>query len=386
MSEEVIDQQVIETPAVNTPELDVRELVGIDSAVVLQTLSRNCVAMKVHVTGVSAERKIDNAVVKVNDQDVPQELLSGARFKMVPKEISNPLARIAGLARAVPASRGTPFVGGAYLVPISKGRDGKSAAESAFSLLGSLQTQYKDKAEELKSNWESHVSRIQTDFPAEYEILKRWLLSGDEFVSRHKISTMLFPLGAGLPVNFSEKLESGLAEMLLNPLLSAEDRAVVERIKPLVISMIDRAALDVGTLVSQDRAASWVSQAQASTSEAIAEAVKKMIQEPLTEFAEALANMEGILARGGTVRTATVGAVKQAYDKLVGFSFMTPNDLKARLGAVGTILNSVDYRDLNASESSSRELAGHFASIREEMTNPTTHAAVYGSFIRKLAL
>lgn len=384
MSEEV--QVAPSAPTVNTPELDVRELEGIDSAVVLQTLSRNCVAMKVHITSVTAERKIDNAVVKVNDHDIPDELLSGARFKMVPKEIKNPMSRIVSLARAVPASRGTPFVGGAYLVPIAKGRDGQSAAEKAFGLLKSLQTQYQEKAEELKPDWVAHVARIQADFPTEYEMLKKWFLTGDEFVARHRISTMLFPLGAGLPVNFNEKLETGMLEMLASPLLTDADRAVIERIKPMMLTMIDRASVDVGTIVDQDRAASWVVQAQASTSEAIADAVKKMIQEPLTEFAEALANMEGLLARGSTVRTSTVEAVKRAYDKLVGFSFMAPGDLKTRLAAVGNILNDVNYRELNSSEASSRELAGHFAAIREEMTSPTTHSAVYGSFVRKLAL
>jgi hypothetical protein len=387
MSETVTQTATPPAPQVNTPDLDVRELAGVDSAVMLQTLSRNCVAMKVHITKVTAEKKIDGAVIKVNDHDVPQELVSGARFKMVPKEITSPLNRIESAARLVPASRGTAFVGGAYLVPIGvRGRDGKSAAETAFSLLSNLQSEYSAKAAELKPSWEAHVTRIQTDFPTEYELLKKWFISGDEFVARHRISTMLFPLGAGLPVNFNERLESGMSEILANPLLNAADVAVIERVKPLLITMIDRAAVDVGTLVSQDQAASWVTQAQATTSEAIADAVKKMIQEPLTEFAESLANMEGILARGGTVKTSTIQAVKSAYEKLMGFSFMAPNDLKTRLGAVGNILNGLNYRELNSSEASARELAQHFAGIREEMTAPETHTAVYGSFVRKLAL
>ena len=111
-----------EAPRVEIPELDVSELSSASSDVMLRSLAKNCVALKVSVSAIGYERLVQNAQVSVGEHEIAPEFLAGARFKVVPNNIKNPLGRIAGHARQVPYSYGTPFIGGAYLIPIAKDR------------------------------------------------------------------------------------------------------------------------------------------------------------------------------------------------------------------------------------------------------------------------
>jgi hypothetical protein len=275
-------------------------------------------------------------------------------------------------------------VGGAYLLPLTKNREGQSVAQVVFDRLASLREEYHELAQDLRRPWERHVEKIREEWPLEYENMSRWLVSGDTFVRMHHISTMLFPLGSGLPADFDNKLENGLNRLVSDTSLTETDRDSLRRVMPRVNAIVRAASQDVGGLLSEQATSSWVVDAQAATSEAIAEAVRNMIQEPMTEFAQSLAHVESMLQRGSNLRAVTLENLKQAYTKLVGFSFMAPEELKERLRGVGTLLNGVDVKELNSSESTSKELAGAFANIRETLTSESTHGAVFGQFMRNL--
>jgi hypothetical protein len=330
------------------------------------------------------ERKIDGAQIQLGDHQVPQELIAGARFKLLPPEIRNPLNKVGQRARLIPYTHGTAFVGGAYLLPLTKNREGQSVAQVVFDRLASLREEYHELAQDLRRPWERHVEKIREEWPLEYENMSRWLVSGDTFVRMHHISTMLFPLGSGLPADFDNKLENGLNRLVSDTSLTETDRDSLRRVMPRVNAIVRAASQDVGGLLSEQATSSWVVDAQAATSEAIAEAVRNMIQEPMTEFAQSLAHVESMLQRGSNLRAVTLENLKQAYTKLVGFSFMAPEELKERLRGVGTLLNGVDVKELNSSESTSKELAGAFANIRETLTSESTHGAVFGQFMRNL--
>jgi lipopolysaccharide biosynthesis regulator YciM len=168
--------------------------------------------------------------------------------------------------------------------------------------------------------------------------------------------------------------------------LSDAEKEVLVRLKDHVREVVDRAAYNVGSVLDSDRSAAWVNEAQQATSAAVAEAVRAMVQEPMTEFANAMANVEGILSRGGALRASTMDNLKRAYQKLQGFSFMAPDDLQRRLTAVGSVIESLDFKEVNSSESASRALANHFAEVREQVTSEETHVAVYGRFRRSISL
>jgi hypothetical protein len=389
MSQEVEQQATVaevtpETPRVPVPEIDISALERTNSDVVLQKLSRNCVAVKVTIGAIGTERKMDNASVRLGEHEVSKELLSGARFKLVPPGIKNPLSRIAQQARSAPYMHGTPFVGGAYLVPLARDAAGRSPAQVVFDKIKAAREAYEQKAVALKPEWEAHVNNVRQNFPFEWESMSRYFVNGDVFVSMHKIYSMLFPLGSGLPVDFDNRLDAGLNRLLSSDSLSEADKQVVSRLKPHLLDVVEVASRDVGTLLNEDNASSWVAEARQATSQAVSQAVKAMIQEPIAEFAQALANIESSLSKGSRFRSDTLNALKIAHGKLQGFSFMVPDDLKQRLAAAGQLINGVDHKEVNSSETAARELAQHFAGIREEISTSEAHMAVYGSFMRGL--
>jgi hypothetical protein len=372
----------VEAPPVNVPELDISQLSSARSDVLLRSLAKNCLALKVSVSAVGYERLVKNATVAVGEHEIAPEFLAGARFKVVPNNIKNPLGRIAGHARQVPYSYGTPFIGGAYLIPIARDRHGSSPAQKAFTRLGEIRGEYRDKAIELRPLWESHVAKIQSEYPFEYEALRQYLPNGESFVAAHTVSSIRFPLGAGLPANFEERLE----EEFVKTFRGSADEATLWSHQAEILSMIHDAASDPGTVLSESASETWLVEAQEQTSQAVADAIKTMIQEPLKEFAEALANIEGILARGSSLKSSTLTNLRASFEKLQGFSFMAPTDLKQRLRNAASIIGAVDMKDINGSETSSRELVGHFKSIREDLTSEETHTAVFGQFMRGLDL
>ena len=386
MSEDIMENAVetATTPTVVMPEMDLSALERTNSDVLLRSIARNCVAVKLSIGAVGSERKIPNARVSLGEREVTDSFLAGASFKIIPPAIQNPLSKLANRARQVPCQYGTPFVGGAYLVPLAATSNGRSPAQMVFDTLKLVRQEYVALALGLKGAWEEHISKIREDFPFEYSVMSKWLISGEEFVQKHTISTMLFPLGAGLPVDFNNRLNAGMSRLLSGELMPQEDKAALLRVRPQLLDMIERASQDVGTLIAEEAADTWVSEAREATSAAVALAVKSMIQGPAEEFANSLANIEGILARGGNIRTSTMDNLKQAFDKLMGFSFMVPEDLKARLRSAGSIINGVSVRDINTSEESGKELSRHFAAVREDLTSMEAHEAMYGQFMLTL--
>jgi len=59
----------VEAPPVNVPELDISQLSSARSDVLLRSLAKNCLALKVSVSAVGYERLVKNATVAVGEQD-----------------------------------------------------------------------------------------------------------------------------------------------------------------------------------------------------------------------------------------------------------------------------------------------------------------------------
>lgn len=379
-----------ETPPatpVAAPELDVSQLEQQSGGRVLRAIARNCVAVKVSCHGVGYERKIADANVSVEGEQVPEELLSSAQFKLIPPRVHGPLSAIANQARKRPSLFGTPFPGGAYLVPVN-GANGRNPAAELFGVIRATRESYHGKAVELRPLWEQHVEAIRTGSPGWYQKVRRWLIDGETFVARHTISLMLMPLGAGVPADFDARFREAVSSLALNPDISSADLEVLRRHLPSLTALAQECANAPAALLGEDASAAWVQEANAATSRAIAEAVQTMIQQPLTEFAASLANMEDIIDRGSNVRTGTIDQIRRAYDKLAGFGFLATPELRRRLQAVSDRLNGISPQRVNGAvnRQSARELASFFREVREEMVAEDTHLAAYGQFMRGLDL
>lgn len=378
-----------ETPpaAVTPPDLDVSQLERENGARVLRAIARNCVAVKVSCHGIGFERKIANANVSVEGRPVPEKYLSGARGRLIPAEVYGPLSSIANRARKQPDRFGTPFPGGAYLVPVS-GPNGRNPAGELFGAIRAIREEYHGKAVELRPKWEQNVESIRTDDPQWYEEVRKWLVDGEAFVARHTISMMLMPLGAGVPQDFADRFCAAVDNLARDPYVSSDDLAVFRRHARSLAALAQECANAPAALLGEEASAAWVQEANAATSRAIAEAVQTMIQEPLTEFAAALANMEDIIDRGSNVKGGTIDQIRRAYDKLTGFGFLATPDLRRQLQAVSARLDSISPQQVNGrgNRQSAQELASFFREVREQMVAEDTHVAAYGQFMRGLDL
>lgn len=373
--------------AVEVPELDVSPLERIDSARVLRRIARNCVAVKISAHGVGYERKLKKAEVRVEGETVPDELLSGATGRLVPPDINRAMSYIANKARRQPSLFGTPFPGGAYLVPVS-GANGRNPAAELFGAVRAVREEYRQKAEEYRPKWEEHVRKLQQDNSSFYESMRRWLVDADTFVAKHTIDMILMPLGGGIPPDFDVRLRERVNALLRDPTVSTADFEAVQRLLPALIAAVTEVANTPPALMGENASAAWVREAQEATSRAIAESVRTMIQEPLNEFAAALANMEGILARGSRVLPATIANIQLAYQKLQGFSFLTPPDLQRRLQAIAQRINAVNPQAVNgqANRDAARSVADFLRDARETLTAEDTHVEAFGQFMRGLDL
>lgn len=377
----------IEAPEVATPELDVSDLSRVDGARVLRAIARNCVAVKVSCHGIGYERKINGADVSVEGERVPDNVLSGATCRLVPPEVHKAVNSIANQARKLPGRFGTSFPGGAYLVPVH-GAGGRNPAAELFGAVRACRQEYQDRAAEFRPRWEEHVAHMRNNEPHWYEKLRRWLVDGDTFVARHTIDMMLMPLGAGLPVDFNSRARSALRELISDPSVPQADFDALNRLLPQILEVVARTASAPAALLGEDASQAWVREANVATSRAVAEAVQTMIQQPLTEFAEALANMEGIIDRGSNVRDGTIDKVRRAYNKLTGFSFLATPELQRRLQEFSGRLENLSPQRVNGSSNAdrARNLSSFFREVREELVAEDTHAAAYGQFMRGLDL
>lgn len=367
---------------VETPEISV-DISRYPSSVMLRSLRERFLAVKVTVESPPMEKIIPDAEIRSGDQVVPKDLVAGARFKVLPQNLRNQMARIGARARNL-LTVGTPFVGGSWLIPVAPNRHGVRPVQQVLSSIEEVRQEYRAKAEELRPMWEQHVERIKTDFPVEYEVLKGFLVSGEEFVNRHKISAILFPMGGGLPSNFDTLISAKIKGMGLTD----GDSSMMERLLPDLTAAIKEVCNEnAGEAISDLTAGSaWLTEAQRATSEAIGEAVKKMVQEPLTEFAQTLAHLEESLNNGAKLRSSSFNAVKEAYDKLQAFSFMATGDLQQRLANIRNSLEGINLKDLNNNSDMAKAMSASLKNVREELTAVETHERAFGGFVRTLSL
>ncbi len=370
---------------VETPDLDVTQLEQIDSARVLRRIARNCVAVKISAHGVGYERKLKKAEVKVEGETVPDELLSGATGRLVPPDINRTMSYIANKARRQPGLFGTPFPGGAYLVPVS-GAGGRNPAAELFGAVRAVREEYRQKAEEYRPKWDEYVRKLEEENFSYYESMRRWLVDGDTFVAKHTIDMILMPLGGGIPPDFEARVRERVNALLRDPSVSQQDFAALQRLLPALLAVVTETASAPPALLGESASAAWVREAQEATSRAIAESVRTMIQDPLNEFAAALANMEGILARGSRVQASTIANIQAAYTKLQGFSFLSTPDLQRRLQAIAARIDTVNPQAVNGegNRDAARAVADFLREARETLTAEDTHVEAYGQFMRGL--
>jgi hypothetical protein len=135
--------------------------------------------------------------------------------------------------------------------------------------------------------------------------------------------------------------------------------------------------------LTEDQAEAWVADAQRVTNEMVAQAVRTMVDEPVREFVAQVDNMAR-LATTRTVRAATLDAIRRAYEKLKGFSFMLPAELVGRLTEVEVRLGMATPQALNGGSVAAEQLTSTLRGIGEELADDASRADSFKQMTRYL--
>lgn len=287
---------------------DVLENYGADR--LLDAVKRNCLIIYVTVHSWDGNYQIRNADVVVSGAAIPQELRSKSSWKLKPVEWHDRLVKYVSQVRAAVYRRAVNFKEGIYIVPRTVRREGGVLEHRARDLvreLKQLDQQYRSTAEDCARDWDRFLTDLRRPLGQQgalikglgdfYAHLQAKIPSRQKFVDLHSVEVGIWPVGGG------------------------------ERI--------------------EDRAEEWLEEAQAATDRMVRERVAAMVREPLAEFAEAVANLHGLVQGGRRLAPTSIDVVRRAWEKLQGFSFMLPNDMCRRLQEVDTALAGMTVGEVN---------------------------------------
>lgn len=338
------------------PANNMTELVERYGGQLKQALARNCLAVRVSVHGVTRERTISESKVTIDDKPVEDEFQATGKVKLVPQEIATALDRIANRARNLPARYGVRMPG-MYLVPI--GADDSGPAAKMFRELTELREEYRNKAQEYAPAWEAHIARLKEANPKLYESVGRNMRTGPDFIEAHAIDTMLMPL-AGIP----DDLEKTLADCAVAQGLTTEAAArVVEHMRKRVDEF------SVAGLATERMSEAWAQEAAKITRKSLETMIDTMLSQPIQEFDKALAGLEKILGKGGTVKRDSMELVQRAFQKLTSFGELMPLEIRDRLKAVEKEFDPERAKFVSGARNhvAAQGLAEVLKSVREEI-------------------
>lgn len=373
---------------------EVVEQVGVDR--VLGEVRRNCFIIYVTVRAWRGRYLLRGGSVTVDGTVVDSDLVTNGQWKVVPPEWHRQLQPFESQARAAVYKVGTPFKDGVYIVP-------KSRAADMVARLKQVRAGLKAKVEQFAAEWPALVEKLQTKVTDSLGA-EQWLALSSHLPSAAKLSSLydieigLWPVGGaggeGLSVEAFEDLQRAanmldavdglVTDMNSRDDRSDDDRGLLREFAAAVRRTWNRAQ-GAPARLTEDQAEAWVADAQQVTNRMVAQAVQTMVDEPVREFVEQVNNLTN-LAAGRTVRTATLDAIRRAYDKLRGFSFMLPEELVARLTEVDLQLGMATPQSVNGQSVAAGQLTAALRTIGDELASDAGRVASFKQMTRHLDL
>lgn len=350
----VLDQERVEE---NTDDL-----VDVDAEALLRGIHRNCFILGVTVRCWNGHYLVRDSDVKINNVAMDTELLTAPQWKLMPAEWHKKLQPFVSGTRSAVQRVGVPFKAGVYLVP-------KTRAAELMRAVGELRAEYRQVATEFAGEWPAIRAGLQERITreasaAQWAALSKKIPKAEDILRLFDIETSLWPVGSREPeavLRHLETLQRAVDAVPANA-IRREVRDLVEAVTALLAdaSSATRAVID-------DHIDEWLVEAQTTTSRLVAAAVNSMIEEPLQEFAAAVQNLEDLRAREGVCRSGTIDAIRRAYEKLMGFSFMVSDDMRERLQQVRIGLDELQPRDVNDQSASAAAITASLRGITEDL-------------------
>ncbi len=333
--------------------------------VTMRSLEKHCHILSVTVRRWRGHFQAKDAVVTVAGDEVDKALLSKPQWRLFEKW-NKELGPYESQIRKTVYERSVTFRDGVYIVP-------KTKAQELVLEVNALRDQYMAKVGEMVEKWDDFVLELSRGFSAEvWKVLSAKIPSKAKLPELYGVDISLWSSGDNeAALACLEELPkaraalAGLDRLRLDRKVDSRDRDAVNRLLSAVDAMVRAADSESGKLVSEG-VGDWLSEVKATTSRVLEGAVNSMLEVPVQEFAEALANMEEV-ASNGRCRAATIDAVRRSYEKLKSFSFMVPAEILAKMERVGSRLESVNASLVNQNQTSASRLVDSLREIRGDL-------------------
>jgi len=336
----------------------------------LELLQNECHLFYVSVKRWDGKYSNNTATVTANASIVAEDLTTKPRWKLLPAAWGKKTAAIEQSVRAAVSKFSVPFREGVYVVP-------KVNSENLVTELRRLQAEYKSIVEELKNEWPALVLDLKDRIIREFGLLTwdgiaKVLPTQETLFSRFGVEFGFWPINQG--VSFSAvKTATELTKALRSASLIAESLGSTDRERfESIVSLSRELVSFIETKVSRinvDEAPAWLTATQQSSQEMIRNVVGNMLQQPLDDFIEQLANVKR-MAENNSVRARSIGILQETYSKLMSFSFLAPQDIVDKLSNFDTFVNSsLTFDSIKAGASARESLKSQLDSISTELQN-----------------
>lgn len=368
------------------------EQVGAD--VILGEIKRNCFIIYVTIRAWRGQFLMRNSQTLVDGKPVDEKLVTKGSWKVMPEKWHKALQPYESRCRSAVYRLGVPFKDGVYIVP-------KARAKALVDQIKAIRVQYKEKVAEFQAEWPSVVRDLERKIVAEMGD-DQWIAISKALPDARKLPELfdieigLWPVGnsGGMPVECFDDLQSAANQLeavdrLVQRMLGGTGPAGVHEDGELLGAFVsdvrkvwERTMRSAGKII-EENADEWMGEAQATTNRMVAAAVEAMVSDPIREFAEQVDNLAKLTATK-TVRAGTLEAVKRAYDKLQGFSFMLPSAMLERLRHIELRIGAADPQAMNGGTIAGQNLNAALRAIRDDLTSDLSHANVVEEFTRHL--
>ncbi len=363
--------------------------VGAD--VVLAEINRNCFIIYVTVRAWAGRYMMQNAEVQVDGHTVDEDLRTNGSWKLIPTAWHKAIQPFEGKARKAIRQAGVSFKDGVYIVP-------KTKAKALVDALKAIRVNYMAKVAEFQAEWPDIVEQKEREIVqklghAQWMAISKLLPDARQLGKLYDIEIGLWPVGggeSGLPVECFDDLQRAAHQLdAVDRLVAAmqvgmggEDAELLASFARDVRGVWDKARRGAGKMI-EENAEEWMAEAQATTNRMVAAAVEAMISDPVREFTEQVDKLAA-LSESRTVRAGTLEALRRAYAKLQGFSFMMPATLLDRLKQVELRIGGASPQSMNASSIAGQQLNAALRDIRVELDSDVNQLNAFGQFTRHL--
>lgn len=352
----------------------------------LDVVRRNGVLTSIDFTSFEGRTMVDSTgevKVLVNnveaDKDVADELMTRNSWKLAPREWRLESGRIRNRAKRAVLRYGAIFRRGVYLVPLKK-------YDEIYQELDQIRIEYDQFADQKVATWPAECDKLKAKIVEKYgertwQSVESKLPRVDKIRSRFSMTIGAWPIGGSTGGPEIAKLIDDLSEAVDDLSIAPELPSVLNGKIGAVLRLtgaLRAAASGLPQHFSAEKLAEYTALIRNSTEQMLRESLTRAFDEPRQELYESIDNLLRIINESSSVRQPSVDAVKRAWDRLKGFSWLAPDDLAQRMEELDRRVNNTSAEDIRDGTRAARETLDAIKGFRDLLADSSSDMRFFG--------